>query len=270
VHSGDYTKAKEYEGKKVVVVGACTSGHDIAKDLHDHGVDVTMFQRSSTYIMSVKHGVTRVLGTLYCEGGPPPDVADRINASFPNYLQKPMHQRIVEDIANDDKETLDGLRRVGFRLNTGIDGSGFILLAWSKAGGYYFDVGASQLIIDGKIKLKNDAQIARFTQTGLEFEDGSTLDADVVVFATGYGDARDPMRSILGPELGARLKPIWGLDPEGEIKGAWRDIGIPRAWCMMGNFALCRFHSTHIALQIKAIEEGIFDEKRYSLETTFE
>lgn len=42
------------------------------------------------------------------------------------------------------------------------------------------------------------------------------------------------MRSILGPELGARLKPIWGLDPEGEIKGAWRDIGVPRAWCMMG------------------------------------
>ena len=94
---------------------------------------------------------------LYFEGGPPPDVADRINASFPNYLQKPIHQRIVADIANDDKsvyenypdssppskgpavrETLDGLRRVGFRLNTGIDGSGFLLLAWNKAGGYYF------------------------------------------------------------------------------------------------------------------------------------
>ena len=84
--------------------------------------DVTMFQRSSTYIMSVKHGVTRVFGGsfvsfyetnlesedrlelgLYFEGGPPPDVADRINASFPNYLQKPLHQRIVLDIANDDK-----------------------------------------------------------------------------------------------------------------------------------------------------------------------
>ena len=47
------------------------------------------------------------------------------------------------------------------------------------------DVGASQLIIDGKIKLKNDAQIARFTQNGLEFDDGSTLDADAVIFATG-------------------------------------------------------------------------------------
>ncbi|KAH9970112.1 FAD/NAD(P)-binding domain-containing protein [Lactifluus volemus] len=249
VHAGNYTKAKDYEGKKVIVVGACTSGHDVAKDLHDHGVDVTMFQRSSTYIMSVKHGIPGVFGSLYYEGGPSPDVADRINASFPNYIQKPLHQRIVADIADKDRETLDGLRRVGFRLNMGIDGSGFILLAWSKASGYYFDVGASQLIIDGKIKLKNDSQLARFTQDGLEFTDRSILDADAVIFATGYGDARDPLRSILGPEVGARLKPIWGLDHEGEIQGAWRDLGIPRVWCMMGNFALCRFHSKHIALR---------------------
>jgi hypothetical protein len=48
------------------------------------------------------------------------------------------------------------------------------------------DVGASKMIIDGKIKLKNDAQISHFTEKGLEFEDGSTLDADVVVFATGW------------------------------------------------------------------------------------
>jgi len=86
------------------------------------------------------------------------------------------------------------------------------------------------------------------------------------------------MRRILGPEVGARLKPIWGLDPEGEIRGAWRDVGLPRVWYMMGefivlaegreggdkttesqlatlarsaagNFALCRFHSKHLALR---------------------
>jgi len=76
--------------------------------------------------MSVKHGVTRVFGGsfvtfcetnmetedllklgLYFEGGPPPDIADRINASFPNYLQKPLHQRIVTDIANDDKSVYE-------------------------------------------------------------------------------------------------------------------------------------------------------------------
>ena len=86
----------------------------------------------------------------------------------------------------------------------GIDGTGIILLVLVKASGYYFgaasqsiffvtepiirntDVGASQLIIDGKIKLKNDSQISRFTKDGLEFTNGSTLDAVVVIFATGY------------------------------------------------------------------------------------
>jgi len=147
------------------VVGACTSGHDVSKDLADHGIDVTMYQRSSTYVMSVTEGVRLVFGGLYYEGGPSPDVADRLNASLPIYLQKPLHQRIVKDIADKDRETLDGLRRVGFRVNTGIDGTGFLLLVWTKASGYYFDVGASQMIIDGKIKLKNDAQISRLPRT---------------------------------------------------------------------------------------------------------
>ncbi|KAI0055332.1 FAD/NAD(P)-binding domain-containing protein [Artomyces pyxidatus] len=266
MHSGQFTTARDYLGKKVVVVGACTSGHDIAKDLCDHGVDVTLFQRSSTYIMSTKHGLSTILGGFYYEGGPTPDVADRLNGSFPNYLAKLVHQRVVKTIAEKDRETLEGLKRVGFRLNDGIDGSGFLILAWARAGGYYLDVGASQLIIDGKIKLKNDSQITRFTRTGLEFDNGSTLDADAVVFATGYGDARDPLRAILGDAVGDKLKPIWGLNDEGEINGAWRDMGVPRVYVMMGNLALCRFHSKHLALQIKAIEEGLFDEKRYSLE----
>ncbi|KAI0043336.1 FAD/NAD(P)-binding domain-containing protein [Auriscalpium vulgare] len=235
-------------------------------DLCDHGVDVTMFQRSPTYVMSTKYGGKIIFGSLYHEGGAPPDVADRIDASFPNYLRKLVHQRFVKDIAELDKDTLEGLERVGFKLGWGIDRSGFSLLAWDKAGGYYFDVGASQLIIDGKIKLKNDSLISRFTKTGLEFENGSTLDADVVVFATGYGDAREPLRAVLGDEVGDRLNRIWGLNSEGEIYGAWRDMGVPRLYVMMGNLALCRFHSKHLALQIKAIEEDVFDGQRYSVE----
>lgn len=43
------------------------------------------------------------------------------------------------------------------------------------------------MIIDGKIKLKHGTNIERFTKKGLVFDDGSELDADVVVFATGYG-----------------------------------------------------------------------------------
>ncbi|KAA1476329.1 FAD/NAD(P)-binding domain-containing protein [Dentipellis sp. KUC8613] len=266
IHSGNFTSGRDYVGKKVVVVGACTSGHDVSRDLYENGVDVTMFQRSSTYIMSVKHVGTHLLHThaaIYREGFPT-DTADRLNASFPNFLNHLVQQRVVQDIATKDKEVLDGLKRVGFRLNYGVDGSGFALLAWGRGGGYYFDVGASQLIIDGKIKLKNDAQISKFTKEGLLFDDGSKLDADVVIFATGYGDPKDAVRPIVGEEVTNKLKPIWGLDRDGEIQVAWRDSGVPNLYFMMGNLALCRFHSKHLALQIKAKEEGIYGE-RYSL-----
>jgi len=57
---------------------------------------------------------------------------------------------------------------------------------WINALSYPPDVGASQLIIDGKIKLKSDGPVKKFTPTGLLFEDGSTLDADVIIFATGF------------------------------------------------------------------------------------
>lgn len=74
-------------------------------------------------------------------------------------------------------------------------------MVWDRGGGYYIgkcspefimiidtpriDVGHSQLIIDGKIKLKNDSNIAGFTKTGLKFENGTELPADVVIFSTG-------------------------------------------------------------------------------------
>ena len=141
------------------------------------------------------------------------------------------------------------------------------------------------MIIDGKIGLKSDSAIKEFTKAGLKFEDGSTLDTDVVVFATGFGDYRDGFRNILSKELGSKVKQIWGLDSSGEPRGAWRDIGVDNLWCMMGNLAMCRYHSRHVALrelffivsslpravdccgwtEIKAMKEGLFT-GRYSLE----
>lgn len=105
------------------------------------------------------------------------------------------------------------------------------------------------MIIDGKIKLKSGSPIKKFTETGAVFEDGSKLDADVFLFATGYGDPRNPMREILGPELGKKISPVWGIDEEGEIRGVWKDLGVENCWVMMGNFAWCRFYSKHLALR---------------------
>ena len=141
------------------------------------------------------------------------------------------------------------------------------------------------MIIDGKIGLKNDSAIKEFTKAGLNFEDGSTLDADLVVLATGVGDYRDGFRKLLSTELGSKVKQIWGLDDAFEVKGAWRDLGVDNLWCMTGNLALSRYHSRHVALrefflpflssavvltfadptEIKAMKEGLFT-GRYSLE----
>jgi len=223
----------------------------------------TIYQRSAVYIMSTKHGIPRFLSS-YVEGGPPTEIADRLGASLPLHLVFLLSQRVVEEVAADDKDILDGLRKKGFKLTNGPDNAGFPSLSYRRGGGYYFDVGASQLIIDGKIGLKNDSVIKEFTKTGLKFEDDSTLDADLVVFATGIGDPRDEYKKIIGEELGSRVKQIWGLDSSGEPNGAWREIGIDNLWCMMGNLAMCRYHSRHVALQIKAMKEGLFT-GRYSL-----
>ncbi|KAI6046376.1 FAD/NAD(P)-binding domain-containing protein, partial [Pisolithus marmoratus] len=268
LHSSQYKLATEHLGKKVVVIGACTSAHDICADHVDHGIDITMVQRSSTYVMSAKEGMPRLTG-LYCENGPPTDIADRINASFPNFLLKLVHQRVAKDLAEADRGILDGLRKVGFKLNMGDDDSGPVQLIWKRGGGFYFDVGASQKIIDRKIKLKSNGSIARFTPSGLLFEDGSTLDADVVIFATGYADRRTAYLRLLPNHLHDAIRPLWGLDEEGELYSVAREVGgrgpqapqVAGLWAMSGNWALCRFHSKHVALQIKAYEEGIFGQR---------
>ncbi|KAJ7178918.1 hypothetical protein C8R46DRAFT_1071884 [Mycena filopes] len=252
IHSSQHKKATDHAGKKVVVIGACTSAHDICADYYEHGVDVTMFQRSSTYIMSTKNGWRMLMDGVYSENAPPTDVADRLNASYPNRLVEFMAPRKTLEIAEADKELLDGLRKRGFRLNRGYKDAGFALAVWEHAGGYYLDVGTSQMIIDGKIKLKNDSLIERFTPTGLRFENGSELPADVVVFATGLGDVRENIWKVCDDEVKEKCKPIWGLDAEGEIQGCWRDLGIPGLWYMMG-----KIPNTVVLLEMNA-RQGIW------------
>jgi len=207
--------------------------------------------------------INKSITGVYSEIALPTDIADRFVASFPNLLNLGVGQRRASAVAEADKELLDGLRESGFKLNLGFKDAGFALLAWSRAGGYYLDVGGSQLIIDGKIKLKSDSQIERFTETGIKFENGTELPTDVVVFATGLGDARNVLRRVCGDKVADQSGPIWGLNAEGEVNGVWRDLGVPGLWYMLGNLALCRFHSKHVALQIKAIEEKVFG-TRYS------
>jgi 2-polyprenyl-6-methoxyphenol hydroxylase-like FAD-dependent oxidoreductase len=82
------------------------------------------------------------------------------------------------------------------------------------------------LIADGKVKVKSDALPVAYSETGLDFADGSKIDADVIVFATGYkSDLRDSAKRIVGEEVAENLEEFWQCDIEGEPRGAWRDTG---------------------------------------------
>ena len=104
--------------------------------------------------------------------------------------------------------------------------------------GYYIDVGCAQLIIDGKVKVKR-AGLERLTETGVVFDDGTALDADVVVLATGYTNMRENARGIFGDEVADRVRTVWGVDEEGELRTVWRDSGHPGFWFAGGALHQC-------------------------------
>jgi len=258
MHSLEFTSAAEYIGKKALLIGACNSAHDIAQDFFDHGIDVTMYQRSSTFVVTAQ-SLVAMLSAYYREGFPT-ELADIYNTSLPDAALRRVYQRVVPAIAETaDKDILDGLAKVGFKTNHGLHGAGILPLFFERGGGYYIDTGTSQHIVNGDIKIKNGSAIKSFTENGISFADGTELQADIIIFATGSRGHLDAMREICGDEVASKVGPVWGTDEEGQLRGVFRHSGHDGLWFGMGNLAISRFHSIHLAMQIKAIEEGILN-----------
>jgi cation diffusion facilitator CzcD-associated flavoprotein CzcO len=259
-HSSEFSGAKpDSKGKKAIVVGCCNSGHDIAQDFYEKGYDVTIVQRSTTCVISSESITDIGLKGLYDEDGPPTEDADLILWSFPSELMKADQVKVTKIQNENDKKILDGLRAAGFGVDMGDMESGLLMKYYQRGGGYYIDVGASQLIVDGKIKIKQGQELAQILPDGIEFADGSKLEADEIVFATGYQNMRTEARTIFGDEVADRVGDVWGLNAEGEFRTMWQDSGHPGFWFMGGNLAITRYYSRILALQIKAIEEGILN-----------
>lgn len=257
-HSSEFSGAyPESKGKKAVVVGCCNSGHDIAQDFYEKGYDVTIVQRSTTCVIS-SESITEIgLKGLYDEDGPPTEDADLVLWSMPSEIMKTLQVKVTKLQNENDKKLLDGLRSVGFGIDMGDMDSGLLVKYYQRGGGYYIDVGASRLIIDGKIKIKQGQELARILPNGIEFADGSKLEADEIVFATGYQNMRTEARTIFGDDIANRVGDVWGLNAEGEFRTMWQNSGHAGFWFMGGNLAITRYYSRILALQIKAIEEGI-------------
>jgi cation diffusion facilitator CzcD-associated flavoprotein CzcO len=257
-HSSSFPGAKATsQGKKAVVVGACNSSMDICQDYVEKGYDVTVVQRSSTFVISSKACLNVTLAVLYEEGGPPVEDSDICVWGMPSEVLKSTQVDLMKIAAELDKDMVDGLEKVGFKIDRGPSGAGIFGKYLQRGGGYYIDVGGAKLIADGKIKVKHGQEIAEVLPRGLKFTDGTELEADEIVFATGYDNMRTTARTILGDELADKVGDIWGWDEEGEMKGIWRDSGHHGFWFHGGNLAICRYNSRLVALQIKARLEGL-------------
>lgn len=115
------------------------------------------------------------------------------------------------------------------------------------------DVGASQLIVDGKIGLKNDSLISHFAEKSIIFEDGSELPADVAIFATGYGDAKKLVSELAGQEVTSKYGQVWGFNKEGEVNGAWRWTDVPGLYHMLGAYNKCAVSEMNPRLKMASL-----------------
>ncbi|WP_207540881.1 flavin-containing monooxygenase [Sabulicella rubraurantiaca] len=254
-HSGRYGSGMDWKGKRALVVGTGTSGHDVAQDLCVSGAsEVTLVQRSPTLVVSLKEAQAPY--ALYDEEIPFED-KDLLATSFPFPVYRRAHQLMTTRNHEADRELLEGLERQGFRLTSGEDGTGWQIMYLSRGGGYYFDAGCSQMVVDGRVGLIQYADIERFGPDGPIMKDGSVRPADLIVLATGYEGQAEAARRILGDAVGDRIGPVWGFDEEGELNGMWRPTGQPGLWFHAGGLAQCRIFSKVLALQIKARELGI-------------
>jgi putative flavoprotein involved in K+ transport len=268
-HSSQHPGGEDYTGKKCVVIGSNNSAHDIAADLWENGADVTMVQRSSTHVSrseSLMEVTTYPLwGEEAQEKGITTDKADLIAASVPYKLLGEFQKPLYAEIKRRDADFYERLKKAGFMLDFGDDESGLFMKYVRRGSGYYIDVGASELICNGSIKLKQ-GKVERITANGVRFTDGSELPADLIVYATGYGSMNGWAAQLISKEVADKVGKCWGLgsnttkDPgpwEGELRNMWKPTQQEGLWFHGGNLHQSRHYSQFLSLQLKARMEGL-------------
>ena len=268
-HSSQQGSGEDYRGKKAIVVGSNNSSHDICADLWEHGADVTMLQRSSTHIVKSDSLMEIVLGGLYSEaavaGGITTDTADLVFASIPYKVLPAIHIGAFKQIAERDADYYKKLEKAGFELDWGADGSGLFCKYLRRGSGYYIDVGASELVADGKIKLAK-GNIKEIKEHSVVLDSGKELEADLIVYATGYGSMNGWVERLVSKEMADKVGKCWGLgsdttkDPGpwvGELRNMWKPTKQDNLWFHGGNLHQSRHYSQFLSLQLKARMEGI-------------
>jgi putative flavoprotein involved in K+ transport len=270
-HSSQHRGGEGYRGKRCIIIGSNNSAHDICADLWEHGAaEVTMVQRSSTHVSTseslFKFGTSTLYSEEALERGITTAKADLLGASVPYAILHQFATPTTEAIRKQDADLYARLEKAGFLLDFGDDGSGLFMKYIRRGSGYYIDVGASELVANGSIKLKSGVGVDRITENSVILTDGSELPADLVIYATGYGSMNGWAAKLISQEVADRVGKCWGIgsnttkDPgpwEGELRNMWKPTQQKDLWFHGGNLHQSRHYSQYLALQIKARMEGL-------------
>ncbi len=269
-HSSLHPGPDDYKGKKAVVIGSNNSAHDICAALWENDVDVTMVQRTSSHIVRSDTLMEIGLSALYSEeavrNGVTTEKADLIFASLPYRIMHEFQIPLYDQMRERDAEFYERLERAGFMLDFGDDDSGLFMKYLRRGSGYYIDVGASELVANGSVKLASGVDVERIKEHSVLLSDGTELEADLIVYATGYGSMNGWAADLISDEVAAKVGKVWGLgsdttkDPgpwEGEQRNMWKPTQQEALWFHGGNLHQSRHYSLYLALQLKARLEGI-------------
>lgn len=230
---------------------------------------MTMVQRSPTIIVQ-RESLMTAFQALYSdeavEHGITIDKADLLFASVPYRLMERQQTEAFAEVRNRDANFYRQLEDAGFQLSYGKNNSGLVPQILRRGSGYYVNVGASELIIQGSIKLRSRVEVEGLTEGGILLSDGSELPADVIIYATGYDRMKHTALQVLPDGIGEAVGRIYGYgsdvpgDPgpwDGELRNLWKPTKQRSLWFHVGGFIQSRFYSKVLALQIQAREVGI-------------
>lgn len=259
VHSSQYTTSADYGVDKAIIVGVATSAHDIARNLQEGGVAVTMFQRGPVVVNNVE--TANLAYAAYFDPEIPTELVDlRYGIVLINPLRAQGSQAYHAMAKDLDRDLLTRLEAAGLRLGDGVDKQGWLDLFLRTGGGYYLNTGTSELIADGKIKVEQFGRVAEFVPGGVKLDDGTIVEAGLVVLATGYQSRRSEVADAFGEEVADRIGEIARLDGEGEWANMWSQTGQRGLWFNGGGINQMRPGSERLALLIKADLDGAIPE----------
>jgi hypothetical protein len=257
IHSEGFDSGAPYAGRNAIVIGTGSSANDIALDLHSFGCRTTIVQRGSTTVVSIDPSA-KLNYALYDEG-PPIEDCDLIASAATPPMILDAYKIAVRRMVELDHDMIEGLKGIGFKFDIGEDETGHQMKYRRRGGGYNLDAGSSELMIKGEIGLLQNENIERYCPEGALLMDGTIVPADLIVLGTGYYPQGELVRRALGQEMAERIGPVWGEDGDGELANMFKRTPQDGVWFIAGSLTQARIYSKVMALQIKALEEGLVD-----------